>query len=129
MQRRPTPRRGHGERRVDGSEASPASLIPRRLPENGRQHISKPEPEQRGDGSCPDNDDSRGWRVTNRPLFIVATALAGVALLGILFALVAAVVQQRDPTSIAVALCPVLGGAITALILQGRDSKKRGEDE
>lgn len=65
--------------------------------------------------------------MANRPLFIVATILAGVALIGILFGLVAAVVQQRDPTSIAVALCPVLGGAITALILQGRD-KKRGDD-
>lgn len=73
--------------------------------------------------------DTSGVSVsTNRPLFIVATVLATVALAGILFALIAAVMQQRDPTSIAVALCPVLGGAITALILQGRDSKKRGED-
>lgn len=60
----------------------------------------------------------------NKPLFIALVVLGGVSVAGIVFAIVAAVVQGRDPASIAIALCPVLGAALTALVL----GKKKDDD-
>lgn len=65
---------------------------------------------------------------SNRALTVALIVLGGVASLGILAAIIAAIVQGRDPASIAIATVPVLLAAVAALVRQDRDKDRRDTD-
>lgn len=62
----------------------------------------------------------------SRILLVALIILGATASVGILTAIVAAIVQGRDPASIAIATVPVLLAAVAALMKQDRDKDTKG---
>lgn len=85
----------------------------------GRPHTAHRWPDIYGHGGVVDN---------NRLLTVALIVLGAVASVGILTAIVAAIIQGRDPASIAIATVPVLLAAVAALVKQDRDQDRKGPD-